>query len=249
MSQPGESANGYTASMDSGDEQAHAARQLFAGTWHGVLSTHSREHAGYPFGSVVPFVLDQAGLPLLLLSPLSQHTKNIDADPRCALTLVGPGDQDVQQRPRLSAVGDMAAMDPPADAERYFGYFPQSRMYFEQLDFRFYGFRPSRFHWNGGFATARWFGVDRIVRANPLSREVQARIIAHMNQDHGDALRRYLRDRATTDPTVTVAMLGIDAEGIDLRLDQCLQRVALPRAIRSAEQAREVLIELAGPAG
>ena len=45
-----------------------------------VLSTHSLEHPGYPFGSVVPYVLDQEGLPLLLLSRLPQHTKNPDPD-------------------------------------------------------------------------------------------------------------------------------------------------------------------------
>jgi putative heme iron utilization protein len=45
--------------MKSGDDQAHAARQVLAGTFHGVLSTHSLEHAGYPFGSVVPYALNQ----------------------------------------------------------------------------------------------------------------------------------------------------------------------------------------------
>ena len=50
--------------MKSGDEQAYAARQVLAGTFHGVLSTHSLEQAGYPVGSGVPYVLDQDGLPL-----------------------------------------------------------------------------------------------------------------------------------------------------------------------------------------
>ena len=240
-------ANGYTAHMSSGDEQARAARQLLAGVWHGVLSTHSLEHPGYPFGSVVPYALDQAGLPLLLMSPLSQHTKNIDADPRCGLTVVEPGEGDVQQRGRLSAVGDMQRIDATTDAGRYFAYFPHSRMYFEQLGFRFYRFAPSRFHWNGGFATARWFGVDRIVRANPLDPEAQARIFAHMNRDHADTLRHYLAERLTVEADAAVKMLAMDAEGVDLRLGERLYRIALPRTVGSAEDAREVLIEMSGP--
>jgi putative heme iron utilization protein len=231
--------------MKSGDEQVHVARQVLAGTFYGVLSTHSLEQAGYPFGSAVPYVLDQGGLPLLLLSHLSQHTKNLDADGRCGLTVVEVGGGDVQERGRLSAVGDVTPSGPDADCERYFRYFPHARMYFEQLGFHFYRFAPLRFYWNGGFATARWFGVDRIVRANPLSREAQARIVAHMNQDHADALRGYLVSTNGIKETDGVTMLGIDSEGIDLKLKDRLHRIPLARVIGSAAEAREVLVEMA----
>jgi putative heme iron utilization protein len=111
------------------------------------------------------------------------------------LTVVEVGDGDIQERGRLSAVGDATPCGPDADAERYFRYFPSARMYFEQLGFCFYRFTPLRFHWNGGFATALWLDVDHIVRANPLSRESQARIVAHMSQDRADALRGHFGDR------------------------------------------------------
>jgi len=231
--------------MISGDEQAYAARQVLAGTFHGVLSTHSLEQAGYPFGSVVPYVLDRDGLPLLLLSHLSQHTKNLDADGRCGLTVVEAGAGDVQERGRLSAVGDVALSGHDADAERYFRYLPHARMYFEQLGFRFYRFVPLRFHWNGGFATARWFGSGRIVRANPLSRESEARIVAHMNQDHADALHGYSAAADGGNDTDGVTMLGIDAEGIDLKAKGRLRRIPLARMVCSAAEARELLVEMA----
>lgn len=231
--------------MQNSDEQARAARQVLAGAFHGVISTHSLEHDGYPFGSVVPYVLDQDGVPLLLLSHLSQHTRNIDADMRCGLTVVEPGHGDVQQRGRLSAIGDVTPSGPTANAERYFRYFPHSRMYFDQLGFRFYRFRPARFHWNGGFATARWFSVDRIVHANPIDREAQTRIISHMNHDHADALRGYLEGhlaRLIDEPPVLV---GIDSDGIDLRFGDRLYRIALPHVIGSAHEARDVLVQMA----
>ncbi|KAA6183736.1 HugZ family protein [Thiohalocapsa marina] len=229
--------------MSNSEEQAHAARHLLASAFECVLSTLSLESPGYPFGSVVPYVLGQGGLPLFLLSHLSQHTKNLDADPRCGLLVAEAGDSDVQQRGRLSAVGNMHRIEPDEDAERYFAYFPRTRMYFEQLGFRFYRFTPMRFHWNGGFATARWFGLDRILRPNPLSREAQAQIVDHMNRDHRDKLRSYLGAMATS--VDAVEMLGIDAEGIDLRVDGRLHRIALPRTISSAAAAREMLVEMA----
>ena len=231
--------------MQNSDEQACLARQLLAGAFQGVLSTQSLEHTGYPFGSVVPYVLDRDGLPLLLLSHLSQHTKNADADPHCGLTLLDHGAGNVQERSRLSLIGDLVPLAQADDAERYFAYFPPSEMYFRQLGFRFYRFEAKRFHWNGGFATARWFSVDRIVRANPLDREAQARIVAHMNRDHADALRHYLAGRDLADPAAVALMVGIDAEGIDLRVQDRLYRIALTRAITSANEAREVLVEMA----
>lgn len=231
--------------MSDADTQAYAARQLLAGSFHGMLSTHSLDCAGYPFGSVVPYVLDQDGLPLLLLSHLSQHTKNLETDGRCGLTLVEPGEGDVQQRGRLSTIGDVTPAGPDADAERYFRYFPHARMYREQLGFRFYRFRPRRCHWNGGFATARWLGTERILRANPLSPDAQRRIIEHMNDDHADALRGYLARGDGTGAEQEVVMVGIDAEGIDLRVSEYLRRIPLSRPIASPQQAREVLVEMA----
>ena len=182
---------------------------------------------------------------MLLLSHLSQHTKNLDVDGRCGLTVVEVGDGDVQELGRLSGVGDVSPSGPDADGECYFHYFPHARMYYEQLGFRFYCFTPLRFHWNGGFATARWFGIDRIVRANPLSSESQARIVAHMNRDHSDALRGYLVAADGITDTNGVTMLGIDAEGIDLKVKDRLRRIPLAGAIGSAAEAREVLVEMA----
>ncbi len=231
--------------MQKGDEQARLARQLLSGAFHGVLSTHSLEHEGYPFGSVVPYVLDTDGNPLMLLSHLSQHTANLDADGRCGLTVMESGSGDVQTRIRLSALGDVARIDRAPGLERYFEYYPQTRVYHEQLGFHFYSFRARRFHWNGGFATARWFAASRIIRTNPLGPDVERKILAHMNQDHGDSLRHYLDylERQTLDSPVI--MVGMDAQGMDLRVKDDLYRVELPREISTAEEARTVLIQMA----
>ena len=231
--------------MNAGEEQARSARHLFAGTFHGVLSTHSVEHPGYPFGSVVPYVLDRDGNPLMLLSHLSQHTRNLDADGRCSLTVVEEGTGDVQTRARLSALGDVSVAEPAQEMQRYFTYLPQTWVYYEQLGFRFYRFRPERFHWNGGFATARWFDASRILRANPFTPHTEQQILAELNQPGSDAFLRALVDGI--DPDTGLAAVGIDGEGLDLRTGDRLRRLGLPRAVGTEAEVQTVLAEMAGP--
>ena len=66
---------------------ADAAHALYAASHQGILSTLSLELAGYPFGSVVSFTPDRAGLPVLLISSIAEHTRNLQADPRCSLSI------------------------------------------------------------------------------------------------------------------------------------------------------------------
>src|SRR5690606_26860432 len=75
---------------------AKHARELLLKEYRGMLATHSQKMPGFPFGSVVPYCLDGQGWPLLLISRIAQHTRNLRADPRCSL-LVGERDaEDVQ---------------------------------------------------------------------------------------------------------------------------------------------------------
>jgi putative heme iron utilization protein len=128
--------------------------------------------------------------------------------------------------------------------------FPHASIYCEQRGFRYCRLRPLRFHWNSGFATALWFGTNRI-RTDPLSPEAQRRIIEHMNQDHRDALGRRLRFIDGAKCEGDVVMVGIDAEGLDIRVADRRQRSIPPwRPNGSHAEAREVLVEMdAQPGG
>jgi putative heme iron utilization protein len=66
-------------------------QQLLRHSYQGVLSTHSVHLQGYPFGSVVPFCLDNQGRIVILISELAQHTKNIKQDSRCSLLVFAEG--------------------------------------------------------------------------------------------------------------------------------------------------------------
>ena len=122
-----------------------AARQLLRGAFQGVLATHAEALPGYPLGSLVPYSLTPAGVPLLLLSHLAQHSRNLAQRREASLTLVDPAAADAQQQLRLCVVGDaepVTAID-PALAARHFRYYPQARGYFEQLNFRFWQLQPA----------------------------------------------------------------------------------------------------------
>ena len=60
---------------------AKNARELLLKEYRGALSTLSKAMPGFPFGSVVPYCLDEQGRPLILISRIAQHTHNLQKDP------------------------------------------------------------------------------------------------------------------------------------------------------------------------
>lgn len=225
------------------------ARGLLLAGHAGVLSTHSAEVAGYPFGSVTPYCLDRAGRPVQLISSLAQHTKNIIADSRVSLTVLQPGTTDVQAGGRLTCLADArpVAGDATEVSERYYRYFPASRDYHRTHDFAFYTLRPVRFRYIGGFGNIRWIAADELLEPNPFSAESESAILDHMNADHGDSLRHYCRSglNLEPEPQSEVAMVGIDGEGLDLRVDQFIHRLGFAQPVTDAGQARQALVAMA----
>jgi putative heme iron utilization protein len=65
-----------------------AALQLLHGQHYATLATHSGQLAGYPYATVLPYVLDEQHRPLLLISALAEHTRNLLADGRCSLSVL-----------------------------------------------------------------------------------------------------------------------------------------------------------------
>jgi putative heme iron utilization protein len=225
------------------------ARGLLLEGHAGVLSTHSAAVEGYPFGSVTPFCLDRAGRPVLLISSIAQHTKNITADPRVSLIVLQPGTTDVQAGGRLTCLADakLATTDAAEVAERYYRYFPASRDYHLTHDFGFYVLRPVRFRFIGGFGNIRWIEAGELLEPNPFDGESEAAILDHMNADHGDALRHYCRSALDLEPEPEseVAMVGIDGEGLDLRVDALIHRIGFSQPVADAGQARQALVAMA----
>src|SRR5215469_15945767 len=117
----------YTQKMN----ETEIARRLLLQQNFGVLSTISLEVPGYPFGSVTPYCADPQCRPVIYISTIAQHTRNIMADPRVSLTVFdgNGGSDDVQARGRLTYIGNArpAGKEDADVRDLYFRYFPSSR--------------------------------------------------------------------------------------------------------------------------
>lgn len=220
------------------------ARRFLRTHHSGVLSTLSASLSGYPFGSIVPFVLDGDCRPVILISALAEHTKNLAADPRASLIVHGY-EEDVQAGPRLTLVGDAAriAADPGVQG-RYLRYFPAARDLLALGDFSFWAIEPKRLLLIRGFGRIHW--VDRDAFRPPENRlaAAEAEIVAHMNVNHAPALADYCQHAHGMTPR-EVAMVGIDCDGLDVRADGRLVRIAFGEPVTNAGKAREALVALA----
>lgn len=223
---------------------ASEARRLLRTQQHGMLSTLSKKLGGYPFGSITPFVLDPRARPVILISTLAEHTKNIEADARVSL-LAHAGNSDLQASARVTVVGNCARIDDAAAIKtRYLRYFPAAADYFDTHDFFFYRIEPTHIRFIGGFGAIHWVDVSQFaVPDHPLATQEDA-IIAHMNADHQHNLMAYCRHFHGAQP-VSVRMLGIDTDGFDVRADTQRLRIDFSEPVRDAQDARRALVALA----
>ncbi len=221
------------------------ARRLLNHQSLGVLSTHSIDVEGYPFGSIAPYAIDYDGEPTILISEIAQHTRNIKNNNKISLTVFDPNSDDPQAGSRLTWIGDAESID-PADNEtrdRYLRYFPSSESYFETHDFSFYRIRLRRVRFIGGFGQIFWIEPESMRVKNPF-RETETGIVEHMNRDHRKALFHYCKMLGHAD-VETVTMTGIDSEGFDMLADKRKLRIDFEARIRTSEEARANLVRLA----
>ena len=226
-------------------EAAKHARELLLKEYRGMLGTHSKKMPGFPFGSVVPYCLDEAGRPLLLISRIAQHTHNLRADARCSL-LVGERDaDDVQAAGRLTLLAEARQLNDEvaieAAAARYYRYFPQARDFHRIHDFDFWVLEPVRWRFIGGFGAIHW--LDGITLANPFAGAAESGMLEHMNSDHAAAIAHYLALAGIAGEAAE--MVGIDAEGFHLRVGLRLHWLAFPTSCNSPLEVRQALVQLA----
>lgn len=225
--------------------EGRAARCYLRARRHGVLATLSQKLGGYPFGSVVPFMLDHAARPVILISRLAEHTRNIDADPRASL-IVQETTTDVQAAARLTLIGDATRVNADLDAlrMRYLNFFPAAQRLLALGDFGFYRIEPVQLRFIGGFGAMHWISAAGYAPpANDLD-EQECDIIAHMNADHSHNLRDYCR-HLKQKTTGTAVMIGVDCDGFDVRADGEWLRFDFAQPVTNAAAARHELIAMA----
>jgi putative heme iron utilization protein len=230
------------------------ARQFLRSTRNGLLSTFSSKFSGYPFGSVAPFVLDHSAQPVILISTIAEHTKNIIANPKVSL-LVFAGDADLQANARLTLIGEAIKIE-KNDVDlraRYLRHLPQAASYFDMHDFSFYRIHITQARYIAGFGKMGWMAADELtgnVLLTPLNQLAtqETSIIKHMNTDHADSLIAYCKHFHNIAPS-RAEMLGIDSDGFDIKALDSSEKTQILRfnfehPINDAMSARAALVTM-----
>ncbi len=227
-------------------DPARISRGLLRSCDRAVLST-SLAGNGWPYGSLVVTACDHSAAPLLLISELAEHTKNVAADSRVSLLLDDTGDLDNPLTgARVTVLGRLEKCDDDAMAARYVARHPDAEIYFGFSDFALYRMTVERAHIVAGFGAIHWIdaadllfdtdGFDSLAAA-------ESDIVSHMNEDHSYAVRLCATVLAGLEDG-DWSMTGVDPEGTDLRNGGITARLAFDKPVWDAESARRALVEM-----
>lgn len=235
-------------------EPTHAerVRTLMALASFGTLSTLSRKHPGFPFGSLMPFALDSSGRPIFLISNMAMHTQNLKTDSRCSLFVGQAGaDGDALGAARATLVGNAEPVpqnDVTGVREKYLDRHKNSQYWVDFSDFSFFRLQPIDLYYVGGFGVMGWVEAADYERAapDPLA-EAAPGIVAHMNADHIDSMILLARSHAGIEAN-DATMTSVDRLGFSLRLntDDGVKgaRVNFLREVTTPQDTRVVLVEM-----
>lgn len=213
-----------SAASTSAPEPTHAerCRTLVASATRGALSTLAADPAGYPYGSVASYALDEHGNPLFFVSLMAEHTQNAIRDPRASLlaTEPVPDGADPLASGRATLIGKLEAVldaDRAVVRDRYLLANPSAAYYIDFGDFTFYRLTVESIRYVGGYGRMSWVDAASYAAAepDPLA-ESAAGIIAHMNADHAESQVLFCRQLAGHADTTTASMSAVDRYGFEM---------------------------------
>jgi len=221
-------------------------RKLLREARSGALAT-LMPGSGDPYCSLVNVATRPDGTPLLLLSTLAVHTRNLLADGRVSLMLDERKPGDPLEGARVMVSGRCAADGEAAAAQAYLRRHPDAEMYAGFKDFAFYRVEIARAHLVAGFGRIVDLAPGDVLTdvsdaAALIAAEADA--IEHMNIDHGDACRLYAT-RLLGAPDGNWRCTGIDPEGLELQEGRTALRLFFPQRVTAPGPLRATLKVLA----
>ncbi len=226
------------------------AKSLLRRSRQGALAT-LMAGSGDPYCSLVNLASAPDGAPILLISRLAVHTKNLLADPRVSLMLDerAPGDPLEGARIMLSGraeEADGAARD--VLRRRYLNAHPSAETFVDFKDFSFFRINPAGTHLVAGFGRIVDLGPEQFLTdvsdaADLIAAEEGA--VAHMNADHRDTMKLYAT-RLLGAEAADWRCSGCDPEGMDMQADGARTlRLEFPARVTGAGELRKMLVQLA----
>jgi putative heme iron utilization protein len=233
-------------------DAAKVARSLLRRSRQGALATLMAD-SGDPYCSLVNVASHADGSPILLISRLALHTRNILGDARVSLMLDERASGDPLEGSRLMLAGRAEEAKGDENAilrRRYLNAHPSAEVFVSFKDFSFFRITPLAAHLVAGFGRI----VDlqppqfltNISDAAPLL-EAEQGAIEHMNADHRAAINLYAT-RLLGAETADWRCTGCDPDGLDMQAGATTLRMDFPRRIATPAALRQVLKELADQA-
>jgi len=142
-----------------------ACHDLAARSRFGALATLARDPSGWPFVTLVAVAFDERWRPLLLLSRLAEHTKNLEESPRASLLVsagslgaASPGavPSDPLAAGRMTLVGECARGPAGEVRDGFLAAHPEAAAYADFADFAFWRIEVAHVRWVGGFGRMEW---------------------------------------------------------------------------------------------
>ena len=224
-------------------DNRRALRGIIRACRKAALATLMPNCGGAPYASLVSVMVDHDLAPVLLLSGIADHSRNIAADPRISLLFDGSdGHPNPQTGPRVTLMGIAEPCQDPRLHHRFLARHPAAAQYAGFGDFSFWRIKPERVHFVGGFGRAVWFDTPFGLDSVTALAEAETSILDHMNTDHSQAVD-LLAGGATG--CSGWRMIGIDPDGCDFALgDETFSRLAFPAPIDGPAAAHAILAEL-----
>ena len=233
-------------------DSSRLTRLLLRKSRQGALATLMAGR-GDPYCSLVNVASHPDGIPILLISRLAVHTKNILADSRVSLMLDERVAGDSLEGARIMVAGRAEELSGEAATlarRRYLAVHPSAEAFADFKDFAFFRIAPSGLHLVAGFGRIidlkpEQFLTD-IADASDLL-EAEASAVEHMNEDHREAMNLYatkLLGAEAADWRCT----GCDPEGMDMQAEGRTLRLEFPERVKTGTELRKILVRLAGEA-
>ena len=225
---------------------AAAAKKLLREGRSGALAT-LMPGSGDPYCSLVNVATAADGAPLLLISRLAVHTKNVLADPRVSLMIDERKAGDPLEGGRVMLMGSAAATEDADVRRRYLERQPEAEMFAGFADFAFYRLALKSAHLVAGFGRIVDLKPQDILTETGDASELIAAepdILAHMNGDHADAVRLYAT-KLLGAPDGEWRCVGCDPEGLELQQGRTALRLPFPQRVRAPDVLRQVLKQMA----
>lgn len=232
------------------DTARRLAKDLIRTARYGALAV-LEPGSGHPMASRVALATDIDGTPVILTSTLSGHTAAILTDPRSSLLIGEPGKGDPLAHARITLFTQARRIERGSDdharlRRRYLARQPKAELYVDFGDFAFFRLDMARASLNGGFGKAYDLqSGDLALQGDWLQfADMEAGAVAHMNEDHGDAVKLYAEVLCGAGPA-NWRLATLDPEGMDLVAGDEVRRLWFDEPLQAPDQVRGVLVDLA----